>query len=98
MINKDRIKGSAEQAKGKVKEWAGKVTGDKKTETEGKAEELKGKCGVQLAGSRTPQGASDFGPLMAFALGSSAPIRYCRACRSAAPPGQRAASSPTDGA
>jgi uncharacterized protein YjbJ (UPF0337 family) len=34
MINKDRIKGSAEQAKGKVKEWAGKVTGDKKTETE----------------------------------------------------------------
>src|SRR3977135_367389 len=35
---------------------------------------------------------------MDFGLGSSAPIRYCRACRSAAPPGQRAASSPTDGA
>jgi uncharacterized protein YjbJ (UPF0337 family) len=43
MIDKDRIKGSAEQAKGKVKEWAGKVTGDKKTETEGKADQVKGK-------------------------------------------------------
>lgn len=32
MVDKDRIKGSAEQAKGKVKEWAGKATGDKKTE------------------------------------------------------------------
>jgi uncharacterized protein YjbJ (UPF0337 family) len=36
-MNKDRIKGSAEQAKGKVKEVAGKATGDKKLETEGKA-------------------------------------------------------------
>jgi uncharacterized protein YjbJ (UPF0337 family) len=43
MDDKDRIKGSAEQAKGKVKEWAGKVTGDKKTETEGKADQVKGK-------------------------------------------------------
>jgi uncharacterized protein YjbJ (UPF0337 family) len=43
MIDKDRIKGSAEQAKGKVKEWAGKVTGDKKTEAEGKGEQVKGK-------------------------------------------------------
>jgi uncharacterized protein YjbJ (UPF0337 family) len=43
MIDKDRIKGSAEQAKGKVKEWAGKVTGDKKTEAEGKAGQVKGK-------------------------------------------------------
>ncbi len=43
MVDKDRIKGSAEQAKGKVKEWAGKVTGDKKTEAEGKGEQVKGK-------------------------------------------------------
>jgi uncharacterized protein YjbJ (UPF0337 family) len=42
MVDKDRIKGSAEQAKGKVKEWAGKATGDTKTETEGKAEQVKG--------------------------------------------------------
>jgi uncharacterized protein YjbJ (UPF0337 family) len=32
-----------EQAKGKVKEVAGKVTGDSKTETEGKADQVKGK-------------------------------------------------------
>ncbi len=33
-MDKDRIEGSAEQAKGKVKEFAGKVTGDSKTEAE----------------------------------------------------------------
>jgi uncharacterized protein YjbJ (UPF0337 family) len=43
MVDKDRIKGSAEQAKGKVKEWAGKATGDKKTQAKGKAEQVKGK-------------------------------------------------------
>jgi uncharacterized protein YjbJ (UPF0337 family) len=42
-MNKDRIKGSAEQAKGKVKEVAGKATGDKKLETEGKAHKVSGK-------------------------------------------------------
>jgi uncharacterized protein YjbJ (UPF0337 family) len=35
-MDKDRIKGSAQQAKGKVKEVAGKVTGDAKLESEGK--------------------------------------------------------------
>ena len=39
-MNKDRIEGSAEQAKGKVKEVAGKVTGDAKLETEGKADQV----------------------------------------------------------
>ena len=29
MVDKDRVKGSAEQVKGKVKEWAGKAMGDK---------------------------------------------------------------------
>jgi uncharacterized protein YjbJ (UPF0337 family) len=43
MVDKDRIEGSAEQAKGKVKEWTGKLTGDAKTEAEGKAEQAKGK-------------------------------------------------------
>jgi uncharacterized protein YjbJ (UPF0337 family) len=42
-MNKERIEGSAEQAKGKVKEVAGKVTGDSKLETEGKADQLAGK-------------------------------------------------------
>jgi uncharacterized protein YjbJ (UPF0337 family) len=39
LMDKDRIQGSAEQAKGKVKEVAGKVFGDTKLESEGKARE-----------------------------------------------------------
>jgi uncharacterized protein YjbJ (UPF0337 family) len=49
-VDKDRIKGSAEQAKGKVKEWAGKITGDTKTETEGKADQVKGKVQNTIGG------------------------------------------------
>ena len=43
VMDKDRIKGSAEQAKGAVKEAAGKVLGDKKLETEGKTDKAAGK-------------------------------------------------------
>jgi uncharacterized protein YjbJ (UPF0337 family) len=43
MVDKDRIKGSAEQAKGKIKEIAGKATGDAKLESEGKGDQVKGK-------------------------------------------------------
>jgi uncharacterized protein YjbJ (UPF0337 family) len=42
-MNKDRIEGSAEQAKGAVKQAAGKVLGDKKLETEGKTDKIAGK-------------------------------------------------------
>ena len=42
-MDEDRIKGSAEQAKGKVKEVAGKLTGDSKLEGEGKADQVAGK-------------------------------------------------------
>ncbi len=42
-MDKDRIQGSAEQAKGKLKEVAGKITGDAKLESEGKAEKTAGK-------------------------------------------------------
>ena len=42
-MDKDRIKGSAEQVKGKVKETVGKALGDAKLEGEGKAEKMKGK-------------------------------------------------------
>jgi uncharacterized protein YjbJ (UPF0337 family) len=45
-VDKDRIKGSAEQAKGAVKETAGKVFGDKKLETEGKTEKAAGKVQI----------------------------------------------------
>jgi uncharacterized protein YjbJ (UPF0337 family) len=49
-MDKDRIKGSAEQAKGTVKEVAGKVTGDAKLESEGKADKLKGKVDNAVGG------------------------------------------------
>jgi len=49
-MDKDRIEGSAEQAKGKVKEVAGKVTGDTKTEAEGKGEQVKGKVQNAVGG------------------------------------------------
>ena len=49
-MNKDRIEGSAEQAKGKVKEVAGKVTGDTKLETEGKADQVAGKVQNTIGG------------------------------------------------
>jgi uncharacterized protein YjbJ (UPF0337 family) len=51
-MNKDRIQGSAEQAKGKVKEIAGKVTGDTKLESEGKAEKAAGKIQNTIGGMK----------------------------------------------
>ena len=42
-MDKDRIEGMAKQAKGAVKDAAGKVTGDTKMQAEGKAEEAAGK-------------------------------------------------------
>jgi len=50
MVDNDRVKGSAEQAKGKAKEWAGKATGDAKTEGEGKADQVKGKVQNTVGG------------------------------------------------
>jgi uncharacterized protein YjbJ (UPF0337 family) len=44
-MDKDRIKGSAEQAKGAVREAAGKVTGDAKLEAEGKAGKVRNAVG-----------------------------------------------------
>jgi hypothetical protein len=48
-MDKDRIKGSAQQAKGKVKEVAGKVTGDAKLESEGKADKAAGIKDTQIS-------------------------------------------------
>jgi uncharacterized protein YjbJ (UPF0337 family) len=49
-MDKDRIKGSAEQAKGAVKETVGKALGDKKMETEGKADKAAGKVQNAIGG------------------------------------------------
>jgi uncharacterized protein YjbJ (UPF0337 family) len=48
-MDKDRIRGSAEQARAKW-EVVGKLTGDSKLEGEGKADQFKGKCRTPLAG------------------------------------------------
>ena len=42
-MDKDRIEGAAEQAKGKMKEVAGKIVVDSKLESEGKADQVAGK-------------------------------------------------------
>ena len=49
-MDKDRIKGSAEQAKGAMKEAAGRVLGDKKLETDGKADMAAGKVQNAIGG------------------------------------------------
>jgi len=49
-MDKDRVEGSMHQAKGKVKEVAGKVTGDAKLEGEGKAEKTAGKVQNAVGG------------------------------------------------
>ena len=41
-MDKDRIKGSFKQFSGRIKKAAGKLLGDKKTESEGKAEKTEG--------------------------------------------------------
>lgn len=42
MTNKNTVKGVGNQVAGNAKEAAGKVTGDKKLEAEGRIQELKG--------------------------------------------------------
>jgi uncharacterized protein YjbJ (UPF0337 family) len=42
VMDKDRIKGSFKQFSGRIKEAAGKLLGDKKTESKGKAEKTEG--------------------------------------------------------
>lgn len=42
-MDKDRIVGTAKQAKGAIKEAAGKVVGDAKLQADGKADQVEGK-------------------------------------------------------
>ena len=51
-MDKDRIEGSANQAKGKLKEVAGKVTGDAKLQAEGAADVTKGKLQNAVGGAK----------------------------------------------
>jgi uncharacterized protein YjbJ (UPF0337 family) len=51
-MDKDRIEGSAKQAKGAVKETVGKLTGDKKLEVEGKSDKIEGKLQNAVGGAK----------------------------------------------
>ncbi len=51
-MDKDRIEGSAKQAKGAVKEAAGKMTGDTKLRSEGAADKAEGKLQNAVGGAK----------------------------------------------
>ena len=52
VMDADRIKGAANQAKGAVKETAGKLTGDSKLRAEGAADKAKGKVQNAVGGAK----------------------------------------------
>ena len=49
-MDKDRIKGTAQQVKGQVKETVGKALGDAKLQGEGKADKAEGKIRNAVGG------------------------------------------------
>jgi uncharacterized protein YjbJ (UPF0337 family) len=51
-MDKDRIAGTAKQAKGAVKEAAGKVLGDAKLKADGKSDKLEGKIQNAVGGMK----------------------------------------------
>ena len=51
-MDKDRIEGSANQAKGALKQAAGKITGDAKLQAEGAADKTKGKVQNAIGGAK----------------------------------------------
>ena len=51
-MDKDRIKGAAQQAKGAVKEAAGKATGDAKLQGEGRADRAAGAVKNAVGGAK----------------------------------------------
>ena len=51
-MDRDRIEGMAHQAKGAVKEAAGKLSGDAKLEAEGKGEKFAGKVQNAAGGAK----------------------------------------------
>ena len=51
-MDKDRITGAAKQAKGNLKEAAGKLTGDEKLKAEGRADKVEGKVQNTVGGMK----------------------------------------------
>lgn len=52
MADKDRIEGSAEQAKGSVKKGVGELAGDEKMQAEGSADKAEGKAQNALGSAK----------------------------------------------
>lgn len=52
MADHDRIEGAAKNIGGKIKEAAGKVTGDEKLQAEGKADQVAGKVQNAVGGAK----------------------------------------------
>ena len=50
MVDENRVEGSAKNIKGKIKEGFGKLTGDSKTEAEGKMDQTEGKVQNTVGG------------------------------------------------
>lgn len=55
MVDKNRVSGAADKAKGSIKEAAGKLIGDAKLQAEGKADKAKG--AVKSAAGRAADAA-----------------------------------------
>ncbi len=51
-MDNDRIKGMGDQAKGSLKDAAGKATGDSKLQAEGKMDKAKGKIENAVGGAK----------------------------------------------
>ena len=51
-MDKDRIEGAAKQAKGAVKDAAGKIIGDEKLQAEGKIDKATGKVQSAIGGAK----------------------------------------------
>jgi uncharacterized protein YjbJ (UPF0337 family) len=49
-MDRDRVEGAATNMKGKIKEAAGKVTGDAKLKSEGRADQVAGKVQNAVGG------------------------------------------------
>lgn len=51
-MDKDRISGAANQAKGSIKKGVGELTGDEKMQAEGMADKAKGKAQSAVGGAK----------------------------------------------
>jgi uncharacterized protein YjbJ (UPF0337 family) len=51
-MDKDRIKGMGDQAKGTIKDATGKILGDSKLQADGKADKVKGKIENAVGGAK----------------------------------------------